>query len=116
MTAGSTCTWLATPTAAILYHNPDGTSGGPASGVAYSEYGNPQAGMGLGVGDVDADGRLDLFKTHFADDVPALYRNLGRGLFEEVATAMGLAVQNRYVQWGGGVHDLDNDGWPDLST
>ena len=104
-------------TAAILYrNNRDGTftDVAMASGVAYSEYGNPQAGMGLGVGDVDADGRLDLFKTHFADDVPALYRNLGRGLFEEVATAMGLAVQNRYVQWGGGVHDLDNDGWPDL--
>jgi hypothetical protein len=104
-------------TAAILYrNNRDGTftDVAMASGVAYSEYGNPQAGMGLGVGDVDADGRLDLFKTHFADDVPALYRNLGRGLFEEVATGMGLAVQNRYVQWGGGVHDLDNDGWPDL--
>ena len=104
-------------TAAILYrNNRDGTftDVAVASGVAYSEYGNPQAGMGLGVGDVDADGRLDLFKTHFADDVPALYRNLGRGLFEEVATSMGLAVQNRYVQWGGGVHDLDNDGWPDL--
>ena len=104
-------------TAAILYrNNRDGTftDVAVASGVAYSEYGNPQAGMGLGVGDVDADGRLDLFKTHFADDVPALYRNLGRGLFEEAATSMGLAVQNRYVQWGGGVHDLDNDGWPDL--
>jgi enediyne biosynthesis protein E4 len=104
-------------TAAILYrNNRDGTftDVAMASGVAYSEYGNPQAGMGLGVGDVDADGRLDLFKTHFADDVPALYRNLGRGLFEDVATSVGLAVQNRYVQWGGGVHDLDNDGWPDL--
>ncbi len=104
-------------TAAILYrNNRDGTFTDVAvpSGVAYSEYGNAQAGMGLGVGDFDGDGRLDLLKTHFADDIPALYRNLGRGLFEDVATAAGLAVQNRYVQWGGGVHDLDNDGWPDL--
>jgi len=104
-------------TAAILYrNNRDGTftDVATASGVAYGEYGNAQAGMGLGVGDVDRDGRLDLFKTHFADDIPALYRALGRGLFEDVATAAGLGVQNRYVQWGGGIRDLDNDAWPDL--
>jgi hypothetical protein len=85
-----------------------------ASGVAYSEFGNEQAGMGLGVGDLDGDGRLDLFKTHFADDIPALYRNLGGGLFEDVAMASGVGSQNRYVQWGTGPADLDNDGRPDL--
>ena len=76
--------------------------------------GNAQAGMGLAVGDYDRDGRLDLLKTHFADDIPALYRNLGRGQFEDAAIAAGLAVQNRYVEWGAGMPDLDNDGWPDL--
>ena len=30
------------------------------------------------------------------------------------ATAAGLAVQNRYVEWGAGMPDLDNDGQPDL--
>jgi enediyne biosynthesis protein E4 len=74
----------------------------------------PQAGMGLGVGDYNSDGRLDLLKTHFADDIPALYRSLGTDLFEDVATAAGLAVQNRYVEWGAGMPDLDNDGRPDL--
>jgi hypothetical protein len=104
-------------TAAILYHNNhDGTftDTAVASGVAFSEYGNPQAGMGLAVGDYDGDGRLDLFKTHFADDIPALFHNLGRGQFEDVASSAGLGVQNRYVQWGAGMPDLDNDGWPDL--
>jgi hypothetical protein len=104
-------------TAAILYrNNRNGTFTDVAvpTGVAFSEYGSAQAGMGLGIGDFDADGRLDLFKTHFADDIPALYHNLGHGLFEDVATATGLGVQNRYVQWGGGIRDLDNDGWPDL--
>ena len=47
----------------------------------------PQAGMGVAVGDYNGDGRLDLLKTHFADDIPALYRNLGKGLFEDVAVA-----------------------------
>ena len=104
-------------TAAILYHNNhDGTftDTAVASGVAYGEFGAAQAGMGLAVGDYDGDGRLDLLKTHFADDVPALYRNLGRGLFEDVAVAAGLGVLNRYVEWGTGFPDLDNDGRPDL--
>ena len=104
-------------TAAILYrNNRDGTFTDVAleSGTAFSENGRAQAGMGLAAGDFDADGRLDLFKTHFADDIPALYRNLGKGFFEDVATAAGLAVQNRYVEWGAGMPDLDNDGWPDI--
>jgi hypothetical protein len=104
-------------TAAIFYHNNhDGTftDTAVASGLAYSEYGNPQAGMGLAVGDFDGDGRLDLLRTHFADDIPALFHNLGRGQFEDVATSAGLAVQNRYVEWGAGMPDLDNDGQPDL--
>jgi hypothetical protein len=104
-------------TAAILYrNNRDGTFTDVAlsSGAALSELGNEQAGMGLGVGDFDRDGVLDLFKTHFADDIPALYRGLGRGLFEDVAAASGLGVQNRHVEWGAGTHDLDDDGWPDL--
>jgi hypothetical protein len=70
--------------------------------------------MGLAVGDYDRDGRLDILKTHFADDVPALYRSLGGGLFEDAASQVGLAVQNRHVEWGAGMPDLDNDGWPDV--
>ena len=51
-----------------------------------------------------------MLKTHFADDIPSLYRNLGKGLFEDVAVASGLGVQNRYVEWGTGLADFDNDG------
>jgi enediyne biosynthesis protein E4 len=104
-------------TSAILYHNnQDGTFKDVAleSGAGYSEYGNTQAGMGLAVGDYDGDGLLDLLKTHFADDIPALYRNLGHGQFEDVATAAGLGARNRSVEWGAGMPDLDNDGRPDI--
>ena len=104
-------------TAAILYHNnADGTFTDLAvrSGAAYDPLGNAQAGMGLAVNDFNRDGRLDLLKTHFADDIPALYRNLGGGLFEDVAVSAGLGVENRHVEWGAGLPDLDNDGWPDL--
>jgi enediyne biosynthesis protein E4 len=104
-------------TAAILYrNNRDGTLTDVAveSGIAYSENGNPQAGMGVAAGDFNRDGRLDVLKTHFADDIPSLYKNLGKGLFEDVAVSSGLAVENRYVEWGGGLPDLDNDGLQDL--
>jgi len=104
-------------TAAILYrNNRDGTFTDVAmeSGAAFSEQGSPQAGMGLAAGDFNRDGLLDLAKTHFADDVPALYRNLGKGLFEDDAIAAGLGVQNRHVQWGAGLEDFDNDGLADL--
>jgi len=104
-------------TPAILYRNQgDGTFADVAvvSGTAFNEYGVAQAGMGLAVGDVDRDGRLDILKTHFADDVAALYRNLGGGQFEEVGVASGLSVQNRHVEWGASMPDLDNDGWQDI--
>jgi hypothetical protein len=104
-------------TASILYHNNhDGTFRDTAveSGVAYGENGTQQAGMGLALADFSGDGLLDLLKTHFADDVPALYRNLGKGSFEDVAVASGVGVQNRYVEWGAGMPDLDNDGRADL--
>jgi hypothetical protein len=104
-------------TAAILYrNNRNGTFTDVAveSGIAYSENGSPQAGMGVAAGDVNRDGRLDVLKTHFADDIPSLYKNLGKGLFEDVAVSSGLAVENRYVEWGGGLPDLNNDGLQDL--
>jgi hypothetical protein len=104
-------------TPSILFrNNRDGTFTDTAveSGLAYGEFGNAQAGMGLAVSDFDRDGQLDVLKTHFADDVPALYRGLGKGLFEDAATATGLGTLNRYVEWGAGLPDLDNDGWPDL--
>jgi enediyne biosynthesis protein E4 len=104
-------------TASILYrNNGDGTFTDTAleSGAAYNEDGQPQAGMGLGVGDYNNDGLLDIFKTHFADDIPVLYRNLGKGLFEDVTRAAGLGGVTKYVDWGAGMPDLNNDGWADI--
>jgi hypothetical protein len=73
-----------------------------------------QAGMGIATGDYDLDGNLDLFKTHFADDTNVLYRNDGKGNFDDVTIRAGMGVETRYVGWGTGMIDLDNDGFPDL--
>jgi hypothetical protein len=83
-------------------------------GAALSEDGLEQAGMGIAVGDYDLDGSLDLFKTHFSDDTNVLYRNDGNGYFDDVTIRAGLGVETRYVGWGAGMVDLDNDGLPDL--
>ncbi|HKW18477.1 MAG TPA: CRTAC1 family protein [Terriglobales bacterium] len=83
-------------------------------GVALSEDGMEQAGMGVGVGDYDLDGNLDIFKTNFADDTNVLYHGDGKGNFDDVTIRSGLGVETRYVGWGTGMVDLDNDGFPDL--
>jgi hypothetical protein len=100
----------------LFLNNRDGTfrEEGAIRGVAYSEDGQEQAGMGVAVGDYDLDGRLDLLKTNFAEDLPNLYRNLGKGLFQDEARDAGLSVDNRFVSWGAGIFDFDNDGWPDI--
>ncbi len=87
---------------------------GVARGVALSDDGMEQAGMGVGVGDYNLDGRLDIFKTHFSDDINVLYRNDGGGSFTDVTFAARIGVETRYTGWGAGIVDLDNDGLPDI--
>ncbi|MGH2397622.1 MAG: CRTAC1 family protein, partial [bacterium] len=43
-----------------------------------------------------------------------LYRNRGRAEFDEATVAAGLAHNTRFVGWGCGFFDFDNDTWKDL--
>ncbi len=104
-------------TPSFYYRNRhDGTFAeeGLERGVALSEDGAEQAGMGIGVGDYKLNGTLGILKTHFADDTNVLYENDGKGEFTDVTLKSGLGVETRYVCWGAGIVDLDNDGLPDL--
>jgi len=100
----------------LFMNNHDGTfrEEGVVRGVSLSDDGMEQAGMGVGVGDYDLDGHLDLFKTHFAEDASGLYHNDGKGNFDDVTRSARIAVETRYICWGAGIVDLDNDGHPDI--
>ncbi|MFN7998233.1 MAG: CRTAC1 family protein [Bryobacteraceae bacterium] len=103
--------------ASILYHNRhDGTfqDAGVASGLAYNDDGEPQAGMGLAALDYDHDGYLDVVKTNFSDDSPNLYHNNGDGTFTDKVFQAGLGRQRNFLGWGVVAADFDNDGWSDI--
>jgi hypothetical protein len=97
-------------------NNHDGTfrEEGVTRGVALSDDGMEQAGMGVGIGDYNLDGHLDLFKTHFVGDTYGFYKNDGKGSFDEVTRAAHVGVETRFTSWGTGIVDLDNDGYPDV--
>jgi hypothetical protein len=101
---------------ALYRNNHDGTFTdiGVASGCAYSQDGKPQAGMGIAVGDYDRNGTMDLFKTNFAGDTSTLYANSGGRFCEDRTFTSGIGVNTRWLGWGTGFIDLDNDGWLDL--
>jgi hypothetical protein len=104
-------------TAATFYQNQkDGTFKDLAieAGIAYSPDGKPQAGMGVSIGDFNRDGRFDIVKTNFAGDTDSLFVNLGDVNFEDHTYLSGLGVNTRFLGWGVGFFDMDNDGWPDI--
>jgi hypothetical protein len=79
--------------------------------------GETEAGMGLAVGDVDGDGRVDLFVTNFDNESNTLYRNLGEGRFRDVTAVAGLEAASRLpVGFGTALVDLDHDGDLDLAV
>jgi hypothetical protein len=100
----------------LFMNNHDGTfrEEGVLRGVALSNDGMEQAGMGVGVGDYDLDGHMDLFKTHFTADTPGLFHNDGKGYFDEVTRLAKVGFETRFTCWGTGMCDLDNDGYPDI--
>jgi enediyne biosynthesis protein E4 len=101
---------------ALYRNNHDGTFTdiGIVAGVAYSQDGKPQAGMGVTAADYDGDGWLDIFRTNFSEDTSSLYHNTGNGAFDDVTFPAGLGMNTRYLGWGCAFVDIDNDGWPDI--
>jgi hypothetical protein len=100
----------------LLMNNHDGTFREEAlfRGVALSGDGRQMGGMGAGVGDYNLDGHTDLLKTHYYNQATGLYRNDGKGNFDDVTIKAGLNGETRFVCFGAGFADFDNDGYPDI--
>jgi hypothetical protein len=102
----------------LLFHNNGNgtfTERAMIAGVALSEDGVMQNGMGADWGDFDGDGRLDLVVTNFDGQTNSLYRNLGNGFFLDVSYASGIGEPSLpYVGWAAIFADMDLDGRLDL--
>ena len=85
------------------------------SGFAVNEEGRAQASMGIGIGDYNRDGKVDLFVTTFSDDYKTLYRNDGDANFTDVSFRAGLGNPTiPFLAWGCGFLDFDNDSLLDI--
>ncbi|MEM6794661.1 MAG: CRTAC1 family protein [Acidobacteriota bacterium] len=95
----------------------DGTFADEAllAGLAFNREGQPEASMGIAIGDLDADRDLDLFLTHLANETNTLYLNQGGALFDDRSIESGLAAPSlALTSFGTAALDVDNDGWLDL--
>jgi hypothetical protein len=86
------------------------------AGVAVGAGGQPLAGMGTDMGDIDGDGRLDIFVTNLSQQTHNLYRNLGKGLFDDITFQSGVGRRTLpFVGFGTAFLDYDNDTDLDLA-
>jgi len=103
----------------LFHNNGDGTftEVGILSGVSYNQDGKSVAGMGIDFRDIDNDGLPDVFETDMIGDSFLLFKNLGKGLFEDRSLASRVSAASlKLTGWGTGIYDFDNDGWKDIFT
>jgi hypothetical protein len=85
------------------------------SGMAASEDGRYEAGMGIDAADVDGDGWQDVYITHLDFELNRLYHNNQNGTFDDYTYRSGIG--NKAILMSGvsaKFLDYDNDGWPDI--
>jgi hypothetical protein len=101
----------------LFHNNRDGTFTELAyeAGVAVSEDGLFEAGMGTDAADTTGDGRLDLVVTHLDLQLARLYRNLSDYSFEDATFSSSLSYATYHTSgFGARFFDYDNDGGRDL--
>ena len=101
-----------------LYENRhDGTFKDMAlsAGVAFDEAGKARAGMGVDAADYDGSGRQSLVIGNFSNEMIALYRNEGNGLFTDDAPGSSIGKASMLtLTFGCLFFDYDLDGRPDI--
>ncbi len=102
----------------LLYRNRgDGTfeEVGAVAGIAYGETGRARGGMGIDAADYDRSGRQSVVISYFANEMVGLYKNVGDGVFLDVAPASEVGRNSLLtLGWAAMFFDLDLDGWLDL--
>ena len=84
-------------------------------GVSHNGDGRAQASMGIAVGDVDGDGRDELFVTNFSGESNTLYSSRSRAGYRDRTSRRGLVAPCLHrLGWGTGMQDVDLDGDLDL--
>ena len=85
------------------------------AGVAYSEDGTARGGMGTDASDYDHSGHPHLLIGNFANQMMALYRNNGNGLFVDTASSGPIGRASLLsLTFGTFFFDYDLDGYPDI--
>lgn len=102
----------------LLMHNLGGgklKEVGMEAGIAYNGDGRQISGMGADFRDFDGDGLPDILMTGLRGETFELFRNNGKGAFEEASASSGLlALSQPWSGWSCGLVDLDNDGRLDV--
>ena len=84
-------------------------------GVALSEDGAAENGMGTTFGDWNNDGWFDLTVTNYAQQTNTLYHNDADGFFTDTtATTKTAQITYPYLGWATAFIDYNNDGYQDL--
>lgn len=102
----------------LLIHNLGGgklREIGMEAAVAYNGDGRQISGMGSDFGDFDGDGLPDILMTGLRGETFELFRNNGKGGFEDASASSGLlGVSRAWSGWSCGFADFDNDGRLDI--
>jgi hypothetical protein len=99
-----------------MWHNEEGkkfTDRGTMTGTAFSQAGEATVSMSVDFADINGDGLLDLFVSD--DSYCSLYKNVGSGIFTDIANPSGISTQAaQFVGWSSSFIDYDHDGDPDI--
>ena len=79
-------------------------------GAALNALGQPEANMGIAIGDTDSDMDLDLYLTHLRGETNTFFRNIGKFGFQDDTAISHLGGTKKLTGFGTGFFDYDHDG------